>query len=100
MDIVRSQDPFTLDIHAPQNKIDMENVYVGVAATATLSGCLGDNQGPQGVRYVRQICHSFLVELVKQIRMRFSVMKHKRFDDLKFLYPVNAVQCQPASIIV
>lgn len=98
MDIVKSQDPFTLDIHAPQNKLKVENVYVGVAATATLSGCLGDNQGPQGVRHVRQTCQSFLVELVEQIRMRFSVVKHKSFDNLKFLYPVNAVKCQPASL--
>lgn len=78
-------------------ELNVENVYVGVAATATLSECLKDNQGPQGVRQVRLTCQSFMVELVEQIRMRFSALKSKMFDDLKFLHPSNAVNCHPAS---
>lgn len=97
--VVRNKDPFTLDIHAPHNRVNVENVYVGVAATATLSECLKDNQGPQGVRQVRLTCQSFMVELVEQIRMRFSALKSKMFDDLKFLHPSNAVNCHPASLL-
>ena len=54
----------------------------------------------KGVRQVRVTCQSFMVELVEQIRMRFSALKSKMFDDLKFLYPSNAVNCHPASLLV
>lgn len=50
IDVVGNKDPFTLDIHAPHNRVNVENVYVGVATTATLSECLKDNQGPQGMK--------------------------------------------------
>lgn len=79
--------------------VGVENVYVGVAATVTLSECFKGNQSPQGVREVRLPCQTFMVELVEQIRLRLSALKSKMFDDLKFLYPSNVVNCHPASLL-
>lgn len=39
-----------------------------------------------------------MVEL-EQIRMRFSALRSKMFDGLKFLHPSNAVNCHPTSLL-
>ena len=96
MDVVRSGDPFHLDLKNERNRVHIDHVYVGVTATCTLSDC--SKLDPNGVRHVRVICREFMVELVEQIRTRFGEIKNKVYDDLDFLSPSNATQCHPPSL--
>lgn len=37
LDVVRPEDPFSVDVHEPRNRVDVEQVYGGISATFTLS---------------------------------------------------------------
>lgn len=86
-----------VDIHNTKNRVDIDHVYVGVAATATLSEC--SQKGHSGARQVLVACRNFMVELIEQIRERFKEITREEYDHLAFLVPSNAVMCHPASLI-
>lgn len=70
IEAVRSENPFEVNIYDEKNRIDIDHVYVGVAATCILSEC--NQRDPNGARRVRVACRDSMVELVDQIRMRFK----------------------------
>ncbi len=94
LDVVRKQDPFLIDVDRVENRVPLENVYVGIFATTTLNELRNDLAS---VLRTKQACQDFLIELIKQIRSRFD-MKTPIFRLVEFLIPSNAVKCSPSSL--
>ena len=94
MDVIRKEDPFTIDVHCLDIRVPLEKVYMGILATNTLSELKDDLDS---VLKVKKACLEFLIELVKQIRSRFD-MKNPIFRLVEFLIPSNAVKCLPLSL--
>ena len=94
LDVVRKEDPFIIDIDRVENRVPLQDVYVGILATTTLNELRYD---PSSVLCVKQACQDFLIELIKQIRSRFD-MKTPIFRLVEFLIPSNAVKCSPPSL--
>ncbi|CAB4034933.1 zinc finger MYM-type 1-like [Paramuricea clavata] len=93
MDVVRKEDPFTIDLDCMNIRLPLDKVYMGILATNTLFELKDD----PNVQTVKKACVEFLVELVKQIRSRFD-MKDPIFKLVEFLIPSNAVKCVPPSL--
>ena len=91
LDVVRKEDPFIIDVDRVENRVPLQDVYVGILATTTLNELRYD---PSSVLCVKQACQDFLIELIKQIRSRFD-MKTPIFRLVEFLIPSNAVKCSP-----
>ena len=99
MDVVRNCDPFTLSLDDPQLKMPIDEVYLGIAATATLNECLAldDHEAVQSVKLVKQTCLEFMLELVRQIRSHFD-LSDSAYKLVEFIMPQNAVKCNPSSL--
>ena len=69
LDVVRTCDPFTLNVECVDPRVFMNKVYLGLNATMTLMEC----RDPEAAVKMRQVCLSFLIELVEQIRYRFRI---------------------------
>ena len=94
LDVVRKEDPFIIDVDRVENRVPLQDVYVGILATTTLNELRYD---PSSVLRVKQACQDFLIELIKQIRSRFD-MKTPILRLVEFLIPSNAVKCSPSSL--
>ena len=94
IDVMKKEDPFTIDVDCMQIRLPLDKVYVGIMATNSLFELKDD---PNSVLKVKRACVQFLVELVKQIRSRFD-MKDPIFKLVEFLIPNNAVKCIPPSL--
>ena len=94
IDVVRNEDPFTIDVDCMNIRLPLDKVYMGILATNTLFELRDDMNS---VLKVKRACVEFLVELVRQIRSRFD-MKDPIFKLLEFLIPSNAVKCVPSSL--
>lgn len=94
IDVVRTQDPFTISVHRMDIRLPLDRVYMGMLATCTLQEC-GDDL--DSVLKVKKACVEFLVELVTQIRSRF-IMNDPIFRVVEFLIPNNAINCSPPSL--
>ena len=96
IEVVKQSDPFEVDIHSSKSRVKIDDVYLGLSATMTLSECC--ERDPDGVRQIRLLCLNFMIELVQQIRKRFEDTRSKKFQLLGFLIPSNAIKCQPPSL--
>ena len=96
MDVVRNCDPFTLSLDDPQLKMPIDEVYLGIAATATLNECLALDDH-EAVQSVKQTCLEFMLELVRQIRSHFD-LSDSAYKLVEFIMPHNAVKCNPSSL--
>ena len=83
IDVVRNEDPFTIDVDCMNIRLPLDKVYMGILATNTLFELRDDMNS---VLKVKRVCVEFLVELVRQIRSRFD-MKDPIFKLLEFLIP-------------
>jgi hypothetical protein len=82
-----------IPIDNPEFNVDDDQIYLGILSTATLSECVD----LQAVRTVKKACREFMVELVKQIRSRFT-LSDSAYKLFEFIFPVNAVRCCPPSL--
>lgn len=91
---VRDCNPFAIDIHNVRLRVPINQVYVGVHATETLSN-FPISSDTEGIKKFKQCCRAFLIELVEQIRSRFRT---NPFKMLEFLKSENALSRNPNSL--
>jgi hypothetical protein len=83
---VRSTDAFNIDPSRSDKQVPLNQVYLGIAATETLSTIRAElGNEDVGISVVYSQCRDFLVEAVKQIQSRFSDCKN--LDVLSCLSP-------------
>ena len=99
MDVVRNCDLFTLSLDDPQLKMLIDEVYLGIAATATSNECLAlyNHEAVQSVKVVKQTCLEFMLGLVRQIRLHFDLSDSAN-KLVEFIIPQNAVKCHHSSL--
>lgn len=93
---VPSTEPASLDPKSTANYVSLENVYLGVNATDSLSGL--KDALPQEIEKLRTAVRDFVIESVVQIQKRFSFMYEDLFTNSKFLQPENAKNLNPSTL--
>jgi hypothetical protein len=94
---VRSTDAFNIDPSRSDKQVPLNQVYLGIAATETLSTIRAElGNEDVGISVVYSQCRDFLVEAVKQIQSRFSDCKN--LDVLSCLSPSVAYNLKLPSL--
>jgi hypothetical protein len=72
--VVISCDPFTVSLDHPNLRVPTDQVYLGIQATTTLQELIAHNpEAVQSCQDVRGNCLEFMLEAVRQIRLRFDL---------------------------
>lgn len=92
---VRECNPYTIDFQDEKKRVPINQVYIGMNATETLSNPPACHD-KEGIKIFKHNCLSFLMELTFQIRSRFTTYSLAFLD---FINPENALNRHPNSLI-
>ena len=94
---VKQVKPKEIDPTRAKHHITLHQVYVGVAATATMHEIkAGAKQ--EDVQKFRSDCTNFLIESILQIKQRFD-LEAEIHDIASCIAPGNAAACVPQSLV-
>ena len=95
-DYVKATNPKKISPRCEEFHVPLENVYLGMAATATLREIAGGAK-EEDVSAFRSHCRNFLVESIDQIQKRFD-LDAEIHDIVQCTLPQNAASTIPPSL--
>ena len=96
-DYVKATNPKKISPRCEEFHVPLENVYLGMAATATLREIAGGGAKEEDVSAFRSHCRNFLVESIDQIQKRFD-LDAEIHDIVQCTLPQNAASMIPPSL--